>query len=85
MVDFQQFAKENNIRYVFNARVKDAEDRARLEQIVKENNIHPSYKDIIYYPIHNINLFKDGYLPYFGKHAIIYDVDGSELVEIKAK
>lgn len=85
VVDFQQFAKENNIRYVFNARVKDAEDRARLEQIVKENNIHPSYKDIIYYPIHNINLFKDGYLPYFGKHAIIYDVDGSELVEIKAK
>lgn len=89
VVAFQQFAKENNIRYLFNTRAKDAEDRARLEQIVNDNNIHPSYnpshKDIIYYPIHNINLFKDGYLPYFGKPAIIYDADGSELIELKAK
>lgn len=85
IIAFQSFAEKNKIRYVFNTRFKDQEDRAKLEQIVAQYDIHPSYKDIIYFPIHKVNLYKDGYLPNFGKPAIIYDVDGSEIIEFTNK
>jgi hypothetical protein len=81
VVSFQKFAKENNINYVFNARFKDKNDKVRVQQIVNENGIHPSYKDITYYPIHDANLHRDGKLPSYGVAMVIYDVDGEVLAE----
>ena len=81
IVVFQQFAKENNINYVFNARFKDQNDKNRLEQIIKDYNIYPSFGNITFYPIHDVNLYRDGKLPYYGKPMTIYDIDGTTLVE----
>jgi hypothetical protein len=81
VVSFQKFANENNINYVFNTRFKDLEDKAVIQRVVNENKLHPSYKDITYYPIHDANLHRDGKLPSYGVAMIIYDVDGEVLTE----
>ena len=61
--------------------VRDELDKLQIKQIVKENEIKPSYKEITYYPIHDVNLYRDGKLLSYGIPMIIYDVDGTVISE----
>lgn len=79
LVDFITFAKENNIRYVLNVRVSDELDEKKIKQFIEENNLQPDFGEVLYYPIHSLNLYQDGTLLDTGIPFILYDYDGVEI------
>lgn len=79
---FTKFAKENNIRYVLNVRVKDEIDKIKIKKIIQEHDLQPAFGEIPYFKIENLNLYRDGHLADHGIPIVIYDFDGKILYTV---
>ena len=80
IIEFTKMAKESGIRYLLNVRYYDETDKERLRSFIEEHELKPDFGEVYYYPIHSLNLYRDGTLPEYGIPYITYDYDGQVLI-----
>lgn len=79
---FVKYAKETSINYRLNIRVADRSDQLDIQRIIEENNLqHVDLKYLQYYKLRDENLYRDGTLTCPGGPVIIYDFDGSIILD----
>ena len=81
LIEFNRYAVESKLKFMLGIRYRDEDDKQRLEKIIEDNNLKSSWDSHLYFPIQNVNLYRDGTLPNYDISWIVYDCDGEKIYE----
>ena len=83
-INFNKYALDKNINFMLGIRYRDEEDKQKLTKIIEDNNIRANWSSgdsHIYFPVKDINLYRDGMLPSYEVSWVVYDSDGEQIFE----